>query len=199
MKRWELIVGTSLLAAAVAGGVQTARAADEETRTRSTAHGVSNVRSTSVSGKITEIDRDTRRITIKRDDDGKTFTVTAPPEVKRFNELKVGDGVNMAYRESVAVNLAEPGSATGTTEEGAVAPQNQPPGAAMGRTTRSIVRIVSIDQAKHTVTVMGPSGEEQTVEVKDPDVQQQLTHWKKGDDVAITYTEAAAVSITPKK
>ena len=39
---------------------------------------------------------------------GREDTVVAGPEVQRFDELKVGDKVNMTYTEAVLVSVQRP-------------------------------------------------------------------------------------------
>src|SRR3954464_1162121 len=58
--------------------------------------------------KIEAIDHDGRLITLK-DKDGAMQTIYAGPEVKRFDELKVGDTVTFRYYESVAFVIRKPG------------------------------------------------------------------------------------------
>ena len=41
-----------------------------------------------------------------------SVTIQAPPEVTRFNELKVGDRVNLTNAESLVFQLRQPGAAS---------------------------------------------------------------------------------------
>jgi hypothetical protein len=66
----------------------------------------SNVQKATVT--IQQIDSTSRLITFKSAD-GSVDTVMAGPEVQRFNELKVGDKVNLSYYESVVMNVRKPG------------------------------------------------------------------------------------------
>ena len=61
-----------------------------------------------LSAKIDAIDQGTRLVTLK-DKDGNLKTIYAGPEVKRFDELKVGDTVTFRYYESVAYSIRKPG------------------------------------------------------------------------------------------
>ena len=63
---------------------------------------------------IQAIDSTTRAITL-RDETGVEDTYVAGPDLKRFDELKVGDTVRMTYTESVFLQLRKAGgAATGT-------------------------------------------------------------------------------------
>src|SRR5262245_17904250 len=106
MSRLTIHAAISFLAATFALSASWARAADEQPGGQPPQHTM-RARTTSVSGAITEIDHDSRKVTIKGDK-GKTQNVTVPPEMTRFDELKVGDRVNLTYHESVALAITPP-------------------------------------------------------------------------------------------
>ena len=62
--------------------------------------------------KIEAIDKTARLVTLK-DKDGETETIHCGPEVKRFDELKVGDTVTFRYYESIAYAIRKPGQPSG--------------------------------------------------------------------------------------
>ena len=62
--------------------------------------------------KIEAIDKTSRLITLK-DHDGETETIYCGPEVKRFDELKVGDTITFRYYESTAYAIRKPGQPSG--------------------------------------------------------------------------------------
>ena len=66
--------------------------------------------SVSVTVTIEAIDAGTRTMTVK-DDEGIYETIQAPPEMKRFSELKVGDTVTARYYNHMVVRLKKPGEA----------------------------------------------------------------------------------------
>jgi Cu/Ag efflux protein CusF len=53
-----------------------------------------------MTAEIVAIDHDARMITLE-DEDGESETIFAGPEVKRFDDLKVGDKVTFRYYESL--------------------------------------------------------------------------------------------------
>ena len=59
---------------------------------------------------ITDIDKDTRTITLKDPVSGEKWIFNAGPEVKNFDQLKRGDLVLTEYYEGLAVALAPKGS-----------------------------------------------------------------------------------------
>ncbi len=144
------------------------------------------------SAKVEKIDKDKGLITLKGPG-GKTLDVKAGPGIS-MDKLRVGDTVDAAYFDEVAVNIekASPGAPKMTSkavERAGVA--------AMQSTVTS--RIIAVDAAKDTVTIKGPKGAEHTLKVTDPDLQSRLKEVKPGENLDITYTQAVAVSIEPAK
>ena len=62
--------------------------------------------------KIEAIDKTSRLVTL-RDKDGESETIYCGPEVKRFDELKVGDTITVRYYESIAYAIRKPGQPSG--------------------------------------------------------------------------------------
>jgi len=150
----------------------------------------------SVTATITAINRDTRTVQLKTDQ-GRETSVVAGPEVKNFDRLKVGDKVDVAYVEAFALELKKGGGQpVARTEYGSVgtAPVGGTPGADAGRQVVIVADVVDVDAATQTVTLRGP---QRTVNlrVRDPE---QFKLIAKGDQIEATYTEAAAISVTPK-
>jgi len=68
---------------------------------------VAKANTVSAVATIQAIDATSRLITIK-DESGVEDTVYAGPEVKRFNELKVGDKIKVTYHESPVPHTVDP-------------------------------------------------------------------------------------------
>src|SRR4030095_7266225 len=78
---------------------------------------VAKANSVTAVATIQAIDSTTRSVTLKNEK-GEEDTFQIGPEVKRFDEFKVGDKVRLTYYESVVFQLSKPGEAsdpTGTT------------------------------------------------------------------------------------
>jgi hypothetical protein len=148
-----------------------------------------------VSATITTIDKATRGITLTGPKGDEVKTV-AGPEVKNFDQLKVGDVVKLKYLESLVLELKKGGGLPVAKTESAGAagakPGEQPKGIA-GRQVTVVGNVVKLDAAAQTVTVKGP---ERTVDlmVRDPE---QFKLIAVGDQIQATYTEAIAVAVTP--
>ena len=61
------------------------------------------------------------------------------------------------------------------------------------------VEVTKVDKAENELTIKGPTGDLDTIKVSDPQTQAQLENIKEGDRIKATYTEAVAISVTPKK
>ena len=144
---------------------------------------------------ITAIDKKTRDVTLKGPK-GNELTLTAGPEIKNFDQLKVGDLVDAQYVEALTLQLVKGGGQKVELSEktdvvGAKA--GAQPGGAMGRQVTVIADVVALDAATQTVTLKGPN---RTVDlaVKDP---AQFKLIAKGDQVEAKYTQAVALSVEP--
>lgn len=145
-----------------------------------------------MTAKVVAIDQ-TNRILTLQDTKGNVVQVQAPPEVKRFNEIKIGDTINITYRQAVALQLVKPGTvvqnqATPTITRGTGAK----PSGEMTQIQTATVTIQSIDMNKPSVTVKTQDGRTLTLAVQD---KNNLKGLKAGDVVQITYSEALAISV----
>lgn len=139
-----------------------------------------------VKAQVVSLDRLTRAITLKGPN-GTIVDMIAGNEVKNFDQLKVGDFVNVRYFQSLALELHKPGQA---------APLMHERPTARGREVRALAKVTAIDEQAKTVSLKGPRGNTVTLDVRNPE---HFKVMKVGDDVLVTYTEAVAVSVTPAK
>lgn len=148
-----------------------------------------------VSATITAIDKATRGITLKGPQ-GDEVKIVAGPEVKNFDQLKVGDVVKMKYMESLALELKKGGGLkVEKTEQagGASAKPGEKPAGVVGRQITVVGDVIKLDAATQTITVKGP---ERTVQLKARDPE-QFKLVAVGDQIQATYTEAMAIAVTP--
>ena len=151
---------------------------------------------TTASAVIVAIDATNRIVTLKTAS-GKTVEVVAGPEVKNFDQLKVGQKVKAGYSEALSLELKKGGGKPLTiTETGgaASAAAGAKPGAAGARQVTVLADVVKVDTKAHLVTLKGPGGNSVDLHVEDPE---QLKNIKKGDQVEAVYTEAVAVTVEP--
>ncbi|RPH61362.1 MAG: hypothetical protein EHM89_07370 [Acidobacteria bacterium] len=143
---------------------------------------------------IEAIDYKARLVTLK-DSDGFSDTVYAGPEVKRFNELKVGDKVTFRYYESVVYQIRKPGAqaaAKPTETAGIVRSEGAKPGATVSQQKNATVTIDAVDMAVPSVSIRTDDGRKMSFRV---DNKKNLEGVKAGDRVEITYTQALAISV----
>ena len=129
----------------------------------------------------------------------------AGPELKRFDELKVGDKVKMTYYESVFLQLRKAGATAGTTGEKPAdatldAAITRGKGALPGGTAavqeKMTVTVKAIDPALPSITVTTPDGRTVTRKVED---KKNLTGVAVGDLIDVTYTRALLTQIERAK
>ena len=146
---------------------------------------------------ITKIDKASRAVTAKSEQ-GKEVTFVAGPEVKNFNQLKVGDTVDIQYSEAVMLELIKGGGkpVARVEQEGSrSAKPGAKPAGVQARKVTVVGDVINVDAATQTVTVRGP---QRTVDLKVRDPE-QLKLISKGDQIEATYVQAVAAAVTPKK
>jgi Cu/Ag efflux protein CusF len=155
---------------------------------------VTDTESVEITAKIDAIDRTSRMVTLV-DKDGDTETIYAGPEVKRFDELKVGDTVTFRYYESVAMNIRKAGDpvpAGGSSDATVTRTTGARPGATVSRQDTATVTVKSIDTKTPAITVTTSDGRTVDFKVDNP---KNLTGLKAGDKVDVTYTQAVLISV----
>jgi hypothetical protein len=150
----------------------------------------------SVTATVQAIDVAKRELTLKGPL-GNVNSFTVDKQVKRLDELKVGDEVTADYFISLAGELRAPTeeerrNPISIIEGVARGPKGSDPAAGGVRTIRVVAEVVGLDLPSQTVTLKGPKGDTATVRAK------KLDNFKKlrlGDTIVVTYTEALAISV----
>ena len=148
-----------------------------------------------VTASVEALDKAKRLVTLKGPE-GNTFVVQAGPEVKNFDQIKVGDLVVARYIEALTLELKPGGGQIRerTERENAVSTKpGEAPGVAAGRQVTVIADVMSLDAKKQTVRLRGP---QRTVDLKVRDPN-QFKLIKVGDQVEATFTEAVAIALEP--
>ena len=151
--------------------------------------------STTVTGHATvqAVDLATRHVTLTNDE-GKTYTIVADKRIKNLDQLRVGDVIDVEYREAVVVDLLPAGTPPSVKADASAdsAKPGAKPGAAASQRITIVATIEAIDAATQHVTLRGPEGKSFEVKARNP---ANLKKVKVGDVVRITYTEAVAISV----
>jgi hypothetical protein len=149
-------------------------------------------------GTVTKIDKKTRTIFFKNNEGESKFI--AGPEIKSFDQIKVGDRLNVTYELAVAIELIKTKSdgvrSKVETASEVTSKPGEKPTRTITNTTTIIADIIAVDRAKKLVSVKGPSVKVTIVTVKNP---QLLADVNVGEQVRVIYFDAMAASITPPK
>lgn len=167
--------------------------------TTSSASAMGKEQVTHMTATVTAVDQKARTVTLKGED-GEMTTLTVSDEVKRLNEVKVGDQLNIGYLESIGLEFREATpeemkDPLKVTEETQRAATTEAPAGGKARTTRAVVTLEGASRWLNTLTVKGPRGNYFVVEVG-PD----MVKWEElriGQTMVGTYTEALVMSIEP--
>jgi Cu/Ag efflux protein CusF len=151
-------------------------------------------RMVSISASVEAIDTASRTLTLKGPK-GNVVDLPAGPEVKNFDQIKVGDFVLVRYFESLALELKKGSGIRERSERQAseTAKPGAQPAAGAARQITVVADVVAVNAKTQTLTLRGPK---RTVDLRLRDPE-QIKLVKVGDQVEATYTEAVAVSVEP--
>jgi hypothetical protein len=146
-------------------------------------------------GTIEAIEASSRTLTLKKAD-GTFVTTVAGPDIKRLEELKLGDTVNVRYYENVIVRVKRPGeSDVVSSAKGTTGSEQVLPGGTRAKQVTVTATITAIDPTAPSITFTGPHGWKYSSKVQDTEA---LAKVKVGDKVDIVWTEAMLVSVERK-
>lgn len=183
MKLSQLVVGLALSALATASALAQSkggRAAAVAVKTTAT---------------VVAVDHK-NRVAALRGPGGGVVEVHVGPDAQNFDQVQVGDKVDVEFLEAIA---AEVKPAAGNTPGFAVVRSDERAGKgdpARGMITSTVfatARVDGIDRKARTLTITGPRGRSVTVKV--PDDAPAFDKIKKGDLVSITYFEGLAMAL----
>jgi hypothetical protein len=144
---------------------------------------------------VENVDYKARTITL-RSNDGKVATVDVGPEVKRLDEVRKGDQLEVEYVESIAVAVQQPGAPAESVDSAYSVLVRNPTQSPSGRlidTATVSATVESVDLDKRIVELRRADGSVVRIPVS-PEVR-RLAEVKKGDTVAVQYTRQVALSI----
>lgn len=153
---------------------------------------------------VTAINHDTRVVAL-RSDSGEVVTLQVAPDVRNLPQVKVGDQVIARYYASLGAEVINRGDASGETFDpetalaASRAARGDKPSGFIGREVAQSVRVTAIDKKNHVVSFYGSDGLARSAPVLSSEGQAFISKLKPGDEVALVYTEAVAVSVEPHK
>ena len=151
----------------------------------------------SITATVESIDYQTRNVTLKGPE-GRSVTLVVSEEAYNFDQVTVGDLVDINYVEAVVIQLetdesAEPFHAK---QKGMVrAPKGQKPEGVIYDVLDVKAIVEDIDYENRTVDLRGTYGNIISVTVDEK--VKNFDNIKKGDVVKARYTEAVAISVRP--
>lgn len=154
------------------------------------------VRTTEATAKVIFVDKAERKVTLL-DSDGKKTTLAAGPEIRNFDQMKVGDQLNVTVAEELVIRMAGPGPAgsrDGAAALVALAPLGSKPAILVADAVQGTATVTAIDHAQHKATLRFPDGSSETFPIR-PDVD--LAKRRVGEEVTLRSTVAVAMEITP--
>ena len=147
-----------------------------------------------VTARILSIDREERIVTLA-DELGNEESLYAGPEVKRFDELEVGDEVTFRYYESLISQIRKAADAAPSKSSGMptlVRGTGRKPSGTLSQQLSATVTIKSIDTTVSALTVTLEDGHTMSFKVDD---KKLLEGVDVGDKVDITYTAALMITV----
>ena len=147
---------------------------------------------------VDAIDYKARTATL-RDSDNELHYFNAGPEIRNFNQIKVGDEVISEHTESVAILVDKPigKPAVGATQAVRRAALGEKPGIGAVQVVTLTALVEKIDYKTRMLTLKGPEGKIITSKV-DPSYT-RFNEVKKGDMVYINFTEEILIRVEPPK
>ncbi len=151
----------------------------------------------SKSATIVTIDHTNRTIALK-DAQGNIEDVHAGPDIKRFDELKVGDTVTFSYHAAIVYQILKPGATATAPPSGVstVRGQGVKPSGAVTQQRQATVTVEKIDPAIPSITVKTADGHSMSAKVED---KKNIEGLKVGDKVTVTFTEALMITVEGAK
>jgi hypothetical protein len=157
-------------------------------------HGRMKVGEIEIRARVIELDPMGRQATLKGPR-GRIVTIDVPPEVKNFDQVRVGDDVTVRYAVAVAARI-EPASNHGIRERvessaAASAAAGGMPGVSGTRKVEVLATIEALDPKARTATLRGATREIKLTVPPDVDIGRL----KVGQEVRAVFVEAAMLGI----
>jgi Cu/Ag efflux protein CusF len=190
-----MIVALSLLGAMGLPAAAQQAAAETKEYAASAPGKATMARTQKIVATVEAIDLAKREVTLKGPK-GKVVTLTAGPDVRNLEQVKVGDSVVVGYLEALSLKLIKDGKELrGSTSaaDGARSAAGERPAGVVAEEVKVIADVIAVDSKNKIVTLRGPK---QTVDLRVNDPQ-QLKLIKVGDQVEAVYAQALALSVEP--
>ena len=149
---------------------------------------------TTLEGVVEQIDH-TRRVLTVQESDGDFSTITIPTVATRFDEVKIGDAIQVRYYDYIYIVVKPANEPDVDTSSVTLTPAAD---AALGGTalaTRTITAtITALDRAMRSVTFVGAGGFNYSRRTLD---STDLDDFDVGDRIDVTWHEAVNIIVNP--
>jgi len=148
--------------------------------------------------EVMAINHEKRWVELK-DASGFTQKINVGDEARNFNQLAVGDVINVNRSKTIKIKAFDADSIEAGAEAGAVfarTEEGQKPGAAIIGAEVVVVTIAAIDLTNSLVTL---EDEEGNLEVLQPEIPSNLKKVKVGDKVAIMFIQSLSIAVDSAK
>ncbi|MEM9044312.1 MAG: hypothetical protein AAGC81_06435 [Pseudomonadota bacterium] len=147
-------------------------------------------------GLVEAVDPQTREVTIRRDDDV-IVSIIAGDEVRNFDQIDVGDRIQVAFYEGVLARMADPNDPGGavTITDSERAELGDKPSGAIGQVTNIVIEFIEFNPETSIVTYRRPDGLIRLRKIH-PKMQDFAASRKEGDRIEVTIEQAIAVEVT---
>lgn len=145
---------------------------------------------------VRDLDREARRLTVVGD--GERYVLRVSEDVVAFDEIEVGDRLDIELVEAVAVSMAEPSDDGDTivAAEAVVFDDTQSRGVVGGEVVSGVVEFVSYDPAKSSVMVRTQTGDLVYTRIR-PEMRRFAASRQPGERIVVNIVTGLAISITP--
>ena len=145
---------------------------------------------------VAAVDHGKREVTLE-DSDGQQFTLPVGPEARNFDQVEVGDNVEVSYSGRILVSIkpeAGPGAARGIikTVESSRSPEGARPYGSVTRNVEIFARVEAVDPTARTVTLRGAHGELALAAAEGLD----LSNVEVGKQVKANFRETVTIAVT---
>lgn len=156
----------------------------------------SSVSRSTLQATIVAIDSNARRVTLF-EPDGARVTYQAPPDMRNFDRMQVGDRVRVTTVTERDLTFSHGGAQVGVASDATVdlAEKGALPGMRLVRTVEVTGVIVSTDVMNRTATLRFSDGSQRRMNV---DPSTPMDRLRVGDDATLKVTEELEIVVEPR-
>ena len=164
--------------------------------------GISVTTRATADGTITAIDPANRTVTVKTSD-GRTVRGKVSEAVGGLSDVKVGDRIEAAFRQTMTFVLLGPNAKTPVdrmqSRDVVASGGGAPPAGAMATTATATWIVTAVDAGRNTISMVDPAGGRvETFDVETPEGRSQLPKVTPGDKLTVSLVEHVFAAVVKK-